>query len=291
MEVIANMKRIGVIAKSKQGGEPQEIVGNLIRWLSARNIQPVLEAEIGKRLAYPTCLPIAELSGQTEMLIVLGGDGTLLSVARTLGSMDVPILGVNLGGLGFLTEVALEEMYPALERILEGDYRIDRRMMLKAKIYRDGQCIAEQSVLNDVVFNKSALARIFSLEVTVDGTYLTTFQSDGLIVSTPTGSTAYSLSAGGPIICPSLHSILLTPICPHTLTNRPIILPVDSTIQVRLRSKHGDVFLTLDGQLGFAFQENDVATVERSENTVPMIKSPFKCYFEVLRTKLKWGER
>lgn len=285
------MERIGIVAKSKQGGEVQRILANLVQWLVARKIRPVLETEIGRRLDYPNCLPVVDLAGQTEMLIVLGGDGTLLSVARTIGSRDVPILGVNLGGLGFLTEVALEEMYPALEKILAGDYRIDRRMMLSAKVFRDGQCIAEQSVLNDVVFNKSALARIFSLQVTVDGIYLTTFQADGLIVSTPTGSTAYSLSAGGPIIYPSLPSILLTPICPHTLTNRPIILPVDSTIQVRLRSKHPDVFLTFDGQLGFAFQENDVATLERSENTVPMIKSPFKCYFEVLRTKLKWGER
>jgi len=285
------MKRIGIVAKSKQGEQTLGIVGSLIQWLTARNLQPVLEAEIGRKLDYPTYLPIADLSGDAEMLIVLGGDGTLLSVARTIGTREVPILGVNLGGLGFLTEVALEEMYPALERILQGDYRIDRRMMLKARIYRDEQCIAEQSVFNDVVFNKSALARISALEVNVDGTYLTTFQSDGLIVSTPTGSTAYSLSAGGPIIYPSLHSILLTPICPHTLTNRPIILPVDSTIQVRLRSKHRDVFLTLDGQIGLAFQENDVATVERSEHTVPMIQSPFKCYFEVLRTKLKWGER
>lgn len=285
------MKRIGVVAKSKAGAETRDILSNLARWLEERGARPVLEAETGRRLGTFSCPGLADLPAHSDLIIVLGGDGTLLSVARAIGNREVPILGVNLGGLGFLTEVALEEMFPALERILAGEYRIHRRMMLKARIHRDGACIAEQCVLNDVVFNKSALARIFSLEVRVDGIYLTTFQSDGLIVSTPTGSTAYSLSAGGPIVFPSLDSILLTPICPHTLTNRPILLPVGSTIEVRLRSQHRDVFLTFDGQVGLAFQENDLAVIQRAENTVPMIQSPFKSYFEVLRTKLKWGER
>ncbi|MEW6443589.1 MAG: NAD(+)/NADH kinase [bacterium] len=285
------MERIGIVAKSKTGGELPEVLAALVRWLQTRGLRPALESETGRRLGHAARLPLVELAAQTEMLIVLGGDGTLLSVARTIGGRDVPILGVNLGGLGFLTEVALEQLYPALERILAGEYLVDHRMMLKARIHRAGECIAEHSVLNDVVFNKSALARIFALEVMVDGVYLTTFQADGLIVSTPTGSTAYSLSAGGPIIYPSLASILLTPICPHTLTNRPIILPVESTIRVTLRSQHRDVFLTLDGQVGFTFLEGDTATVGRSEHTVPIIRSPFKSYFEVLRTKLKWGER
>ena len=285
------MKHIGIIAKYKQYKEVQDPLRDLIQWLQAKKIHPILENEIGKYLDYPDCLAKDDLPASTQMLIVLGGDGTLLSVARLNRDRDVPILGVNLGGLGFLTEVTIEEMIPALEHILAGDYLVDRRMMLKAKILRKGQCITEHSLLNDVVINKSALARIMSLEVSVDGNYLTTFQADGLILSTPTGSTAYSLAAGGPIIYPSLASILLTPICPHTLTNRPLILPVDSTIEVTLRSEQRDVFLTLDGQLGFPFQENDVARIERSEYTVPLIKSPFKDYYEVLRTKLKWGER
>jgi NAD+ kinase len=251
----------------------------------------VLDEEIGKQLSHSDCLPKSELPAGTEMLVVLGGDGTLLSVARLIKGRDVPILGVNLGSMGFLSEVTIEEMFPALEQILDGNYRVDRRMMLKAQILRGDTCIQEQSLLNDVVVNKSALARILTLEVRVDGNYLTTFQADGLILSTPTGSTAYSLAAGGPIIYPSLPSILLTPICPHTLTNRPIILPVDSTVEVTLRSEERDAYVTLDGQMGLPFLENDVAKIQRSDDTVPLIKSPFRDYFEVLRTKLKWGER
>ncbi len=264
---------------------------DLLKWLNTKQIQPILEDEIGKHLDYPHCLPKADLPSSVEMLIVLGGDGTLLSVARLLKNHAVPILGVNLGGLGFLTEVTIQEMVPALEQILAGNYTLDSRQMLKAQILRQNECITEHSLLNDVVINKSALARILSLEVTVDGNYLTTFQADGLILSTPTGSTAYSLAAGGPVIYPSLASILLTPICPHTLTNRPIILPVDAAIEVTLRSDQRDVFLTLDGQMGFPFQKNDVAKIQQSEYFVPLIKSPFKNYYEVLRTKLKWGER
>jgi len=285
------MKRIGIVAKIKQDEHVRQTVTDLVRWLSDRQIRPVLDEEIGKRLGHLDCLPKSELPAGTEMLVVLGGDGTLLSVARLIKGRDVPILGVNLGSMGFLSEVTIEEMFPVLEQVLDGNYRVDHRMMLEAQILRQGTCIKEQSLLNDVVVNKSALARILTLEVTVDGNYLTTFQADGLILSTPTGSTAYSLAAGGPIIYPSLSSILLTPICPHTLTNRPIILPVDSTVEVTLRSEERDAYVTLDGQLGLPFLENDVAKIHQSDYTVPLIKSPFRDYFEVLRTKLKWGER
>lgn len=285
------MKRIGIVAKIKQDKQVRRTVGDLVRWLSERQVEAVLDEEIGMQLEHPNCLPKSELPGVADMLVVLGGDGTLLSVARLVQGRDVPILGVNLGSMGFLTEVTIEEMLPVLEQVLKGSYGIDRRMMLKAQVLRQGSCIEEQSLLNDVVINKSALARILTLEVTVDGIYLTTFQADGLILSTPTGSTAYSLAAGGPIIYPSLSSILLTPICPHTLTNRPIILPVGSTIEVTLRSEERDAYVTLDGQLGLPFLENDVAKIQQSDYTVPLIKSPFKEYFEVLRTKLKWGER
>ncbi len=285
------MKRIGIVAKIKRDEHVRQTVKDLVRWLTDRQITPVLEAEIGSQLNHPHCLPKADLPGATEMLVVLGGDGTLLSVARLIKGREVPLLGVNLGGLGFLTEVAIEEMFPVLEQVLKGNCRIDRRMMLKAQILRGGACITEESLLNDVVINRSALARILTLEVRVNGNYLTTFQADGLILSTPTGSTAYSLAAGGPIIYPSLSSILLSPICPHTLTNRPIILPVESTVTVTLRSEQSDAYVTLDGQIGLPFLENDVARIEKSGYTVPMVKSPFKDYFEVLRTKLKWGER
>jgi NAD+ kinase len=286
-----SMERVGIVAKMKQDEHVRRTVSDLVRWLTARGIRAVLDEEIGMQLDHTDCLPKAELPAATEMLVVLGGDGTLLSVARLIKGRDVPILGVNLGSMGFLSEVTIDEMFPVLEQVLDGKYRVDRRLMLKAQILRQEACIKEQSLLNDVVVNKSALARILTLEVRVDGNYLTTFQADGLILSTPTGSTAYSLAAGGPIIYPSLPSILLTPICPHTLTNRPIILPVDSTVEVTLRSEERDAYVTLDGQLGLPFLENDVAKIERSDYTVPLIKSPFRDYFEVLRTKLKWGER
>lgn len=285
------MERIGIVAKIKQDKQVRKTLKDLVQWLSDRGIQAILDVDIGSQLDHPHCLPKAELPEATQMLVVLGGDGTLLSVARLIKGREVPILGVNLGSMGFLTEVTIEEMFPVLERALDGNCRIDRRMMLRAQILRKGTCIKEESLLNDVVINKSALARILTLEVRVDGDYLTTFEADGLILSTPTGSTAYSLAAGGPIIYPTLSSILLTPICPHTLTNRPIILPVDSTVEVTLRSEQRDAFVTLDGQVGLSFLENDVAKIQQSDYSVPLVKSPFKDYFEVLRTKLKWGER
>ncbi len=285
------MERVGIIAKYKEDRHVRRTLTDLVRWLEERKIRAVLESEAARQLGHPDRMAKADLPGAVEMLVVLGGDGTLLSVARLLKDHEVPILGVNLGGLGFLSEVTIEEMFPVLEQVLRGEFRVDRRMMLKARVLRKGACIVEESLLNDVVVNKSALARILSLEIRVDGNYLTTLQADGVILSTPTGSTAYSLSAGGPIIHPTLSSILLTPICPHMLTNRPIILPVDSVVEVALRSEQRDAFVTLDGQVGLAFQENDVARIERSEYTVPLIKSPFKDYFEVLRKKLKWGER
>ncbi len=285
------IKCVGVLAKYKPGSQVQEILGGLVQWLQDRNIRPILEEEIGELVEHADRLPRADLPAAVDLLIVLGGDGTLLSVGRLVINRNIPILGVNLGTLGFLAEVSIREMYPALERILRGEYAIDHRMMLKARVYRQGSCIGDYRVLNDVVVNKGALARIISLEVVVDGSYLTTFQADGLILSTPTGSTAYSLSAGGPIIYPSLSSILLTPICPHTLTNRPIILPVNSILEITLKNDQRDVLLTLDGQVGSSFLKDDVAVIQQSEYTVPFIKSPFKDYFEVLRTKLKWGER
>ena len=285
------MKRVAIVAKHTRDQTVRNTLTGLVSWLEQRGLEPVLEAEAAAALGLPEGVEKHHLPADCQLVVVLGGDGTLLSVARLLCDRNVPILGVNLGGLGFLTEVAIEEMIPALERVLAGEYILDHRMMLEAQVFRQGVCVEELSVFNDVVINKSALARILSLEVKVDGQYLATFQADGLILSTPTGSTAYSLAAGGPIVHPSLPSVLLTPICPHTLTNRPILLPVDSTVEVVLRSEERDACLTLDGQRGLSFLQNDVAKVQRSAYTVPLVKSPFKGYFEVLRTKLKWGER
>jgi NAD+ kinase len=226
------------------------------------------------------------------MVVVLGGDGTLISTARMIGERDIPILGVNLGSLGFLTEIALDELYPALEKYLAGDFRVSERLMLQAVVERGGKETASHMVLNDVVINKGALARIVDLKTKVNDHELTTFKADGLIISTPTGSTGYSLSAGGPIVDPSMNCIVITPICPHTLTNRPLVIEDASVVSVTVKSLDDeDIYLTLDGQVGVELKSGDVINVRRAEHTARLIMSGERNYFAVLRTKLKWGER
>ena len=290
------MKRIGIIAKQNKP-EAVTITGRLVEWLQPKGVEVYIEEEIEKslrpNLTAPFLNPVKreEIPSHAEMIIVLGGDGTLLSVARLVGSHEVPILGVNLGGLGFLTEIRLEELYRVLERVIQGDFVTDERVVFHAAVIRRGERLAEFIVLNDAVINKGALARIIDLETTINGEYLTTFKSDGLIISTPTGSTAYNLSAGGPIVYPSLHCIIITPICPHTLTNRPIVIPDDVEVRAILKSKQQEVILTLDGQQGFVLEFGDVVEVKKAEGKILLIKSPYRHYFEVLRKKLKWGER
>ncbi len=297
------MKRIGIIAK-KNKPETIPIARNLVAWFQTRKMEVYVEEEMGNLLfnsgsPLPVGPPLSdgsihsversEIPNHVEMIIVLGGDGTLLSVARLVTEHDVPILGVNLGGLGFLTEITLEELYRVLERIIQGDFVTDERVVLNAAVIRRGERMAEFTVLNDAVINKGALARIIDLETAINGEYLTTFKSDGLIISTPTGSTAYNLSAGGPIVYPSLHSIIITPICPHTLTNRPIMVPDDVEIRVILKAKQQEVILTLDGQQGFSLEFEDMVEIKKAESRILLIKSPYRHYFEVLREKLKWG--
>ncbi len=290
------MKRIGVVAKRNKP-EAIPLIKGLIAWLQSKKIDLYAEEEIS-----PLLQPLAagsrvstvareDLPDLVEMIIVLGGDGTLLSVARQVWNRDVPILGVNLGGLGFLTEIHLEELYSVLDSVLRGDYQTDERDVLSASVIRQGARIVEFIVMNDAVINKGALARIIDLETTFNGQYLNTFQSDGLIISTPTGSTAYNLSAGGPIVYPSLHTLIITPICPHTLTNRPIVIPDDVEVQVLLKSRQQEVILTLDGQQGFPLEYEDVVEVKKAEGRILLIRSPYRNYFELLRQKLKWGER
>jgi NAD+ kinase len=299
------MKRIGIIAK-KNKPEAVSIARSLVEWLQPKKIEVYIEEEMGRLLftagpslraglplsdAYINSVERSDIPDHVEMVIVLGGDGTLLSVARLVGVHEVPILGVNLGGLGFLTEITLEELYRVLERVIQGDFITDERVVLNAAVIRRGERMAEFIVLNDAVINKGALARIIDLETTINEEYLTTFKSDGLIISTPTGSTAYNLSAGGPIVYPSLHCIIITPICSHTLTNRPIVIPDDVEIRAILKTKQQEVILTLDGQQGFSLEFEDVVEVRKAEGRILLIKSPYRHYFEVLREKLKWGER
>ncbi len=283
------MQRIGIICKIGIS-EPAELLKELLPWFRQRGYETFIDIETASILNIEG-FARSQIPSLSDLIIVLGGDGTLISTCRLVADKEVPILGVNIGGLGFLTEVPIDKLYEMLEIVLTGNCPIEERLMFKSQVLRHGALIAEYNVLNEVVVNKAALARIIDLETYVNQSYVTTFRADGLIISTPTGSTAYSLSAGGPILYPTLDNIVLTPICPHTLTNRPIVLDGNSVIEVILRSPTERVYLTLDGQVGFSVMQND---------TVLVVKSPFKTrllipcdrdYFEILRQKLKWGER
>jgi NAD+ kinase len=283
-------KRIGIIIKPNQP-DAIPLAGELINWLGHRQIQVYLDDVTAPLINHPFSCPRSEIGLWIDSLIVLGGDGTLLSAARALEGGNIPILGVNLGGLGFLTEITLEELYPVLGQILEGRMETEKRMKLSATVLRRGEKVGEYSVLNDVVINKSVLARIINLRNSINGAYVTTYRGDGVIISTPTGSTAYSLAAGGPIVYPCMDSILITPICPHTLTNRPLLISDRDTVAITLESEEGGVHLTLDGQIGFDLHPYDQVVVTKGKDYVFFIKSPFKDYFQILRTKFKWGER
>ena len=290
------MKQVGIITKQNKP-EVISFTRNLAEWFSPKKVDVYVEEEMRNLFNPPLSLPYhhfirrEDFPEHVEMVIVLGGDGTLLSVAHMVWSHGIPILGVNFGGLGFLTEVSLEEIYPVLERVLKGDYQTKPRDVIQASVIRKDKTLAGFTVLNDAVINKGALARIIELEITIDGEYLNTFRSDGLIVSTPTGSTAYNLSAGGPIVYPSLHNLIITPICSHTLTNRPIVVPDDVTVHAVLKSRQEEVTLTLDGQQGFPLEWEDVVEVRKAQGQILLIQSPYRDYFKLLREKLKWGER
>lgn len=284
------MKKIAVFAKVHDP-RCQGVAGELFSWLEKRGCQPLIEAHLARHLGCPG-VAAEDIPSSADLVVVLGGDGTLISTARIIGERDIPILGVNLGSLGFLTEIALDELYPALEKCLRGEFRISERIMLRAVVERDGVETASHLVLNDVVINKGALARIVDLRTTVNSLDLTTFKADGLIISTPTGSTGYSLSAGGPIVNPAMNCIVITPICPHTLTNRPLVIAGDSVVEVTVNSLDDeDIYLTLDGQVGLELRSGDRIHVRRSGHTARLVMSEERDYFAVLRTKLKWGER
>jgi len=279
--------KVGIIAKPKKPAD--EIVKELVSWLKERDIEAVLDEETASLAGLESQYKKSDIPEICDFIVVLGGDGTLLSVARLVYGSDVPILAVNLGSLGFLTEVTLDELYPMLEKVIEGEYTTDERTMLEALVFRHGEKIAEYRVLNDVVIHKGTLARIIQLETKIDGLYLTTYRADGLIIATPTGSTAYSLAAGGPILYPCVPALILNPICPFTLSQRPIVIDDSSVIEVTLLTENEDVFVTLDGQVGFALMARDVVHVKKAEKKIKLIKNPYRNFFEVLRTKLRWG--
>ncbi len=285
------IKRIGIISKPKKT-ELREIVPGLVEWLRARQIEVFLDKETGAILEDGgKCHTRNELPGKVDLLVVLGGDGTLLAAARALDRNNVPILGVNLGGLGFLTVISREELYPALEGALKGNCRSEKRVRIEGQLIRADEVLSTFRALNDVVLNKGAIARILDFDVSVDGTFISTFKSDGLIVSTPTGSTAYSLAAGGPIVAPTVESFLVTPICAHTLTYRPLVLRDTSVIEIAVKSQREAAYLTVDGQIGFATHSDDTVRLRKSDSFVELIQPAAKNYFEILRDKLMWGER
>lgn len=268
-----------------------ELVPELVRWLEARQLRLRLDPVTAEYAGRAPGLPPEQVAEGCDLIIVLGGDGTLLTTARAVGGRDVPVFAVNLGGLGFLTTIPADQIFSDLEAALRGELRIGRRRMLHCELERGGRTVSSYEALNDVVVNKSQIARMADLEAHVDAHYVCDFKADGLIVATPTGSTAYSLSAGGPIVFPSVGCLCLTPICPHTLTNRPVILPDTSTIRIRVRSGDGETFLTVDGQTGEPLRQNDVVICRSSQHVVRLVRPPNQKFFDVLRAKLKWGER
>lgn len=284
------IKKVGIYAK-KDHPDAAQMTSDIRNRLEEEQITVLLEDSLAEQIGQVHGYDGEDIPSQVDMVIVLGGDGTLISVARLVGGLNVPILGINLGRLGFLTEVTRDELPVMLELLVRGEYVVSERMMLDAIIHRNGEEVGKYTVLNDVVINKGALARIIDMETSVDGSHLSTFKADGLIISTPTGSTGYNLAAGGPIIFPEINSLVISPICPHMLTNRPIVVWSRSIIEIKVRFEDDVVFFTADGQVGRKLLPGDVVEVRRSESRTRLVASPSRDYFEVLRTKLSWGER
>jgi len=284
------LKSIGIFVK-RHHQDAVRVAGEVAAWFNCRGIAVLVDEALVAEIPDALGCPAAEIPTQADLLMVLGGDGTLLSVARLVDDRRTPILGINLGSLGFLTEITRDEIEPVLTKLLAGDLVVSERLRLEVAIRRDGVEVAHYRVLNDLVINKGALARIIDMEAWVDDAYLTTFKADGLIIATPTGSTAYNLAAGGPIISPALHCLVISPICPHMLTNRPIIVSDDALIRIEVKFQNEEVALTADGQIGMPLLGGDVVEIRRSAHPTLLVLSPTKDYFQILRTKLKWGER
>lgn len=291
---MSSIKRIGIVLKPHQP-EALKTICELVVWLAERDIKLVGGPQIEReRIEHQTGCAVDEIkedeiARDSDLILVLGGDGTMIATARMIGDREVPVLGVNYGGLGYLAEFRIEELYAGLESILAGNYRLDRRVMLSVEV-RSGEAASHSNrVLNDVVINKSALARIIEIEAYFNRQYVNSFRADGLIISTPTGSTAYNLSAGGPVIFPSMNAVVITPICPFSLSNRPIVVPDDAEIELLLKTDNEEVALTLDGQVGFPLKVGDRVAIRKSGTTFNLIQPMNRNYFDVLRDKLQWG--
>ncbi len=285
------IRTVGIISKPEVK-EARHVVPGLITWLTARGITARMD-EVTARYAATgqEGLERDKVPDGCQLVIVLGGDGTLLSAARAVAGREIPLFAVNLGGLGFLTAITVEELIPELERAMRGEHRIAKRRMLTCQVQREGAIVSSYEAMNDVVITKAHIARIIDLVCNVDAHFVCRYKADGLIVATSTGSTAYSLSAGGPIVFPSVGALCLTPICPHTLTNRPVIVSDSSVIQVLNLAENDLAYLTIDGQVGEPLKEQDRVICQSSKNSVHLIRPPRMLFFDVLRQKLKWGER
>jgi len=291
------MTRVGLVAKTGLHAAAGALA-DLAGWLEARDVHAVFETRTAAIAGLPAGRPTVErdrLPNECDLIVVLGGDGTLIGMADRIAQsgVDVPILGVNFGSLGFLTEVTLPELYGSLESVLAGDAQIEERMMLRSRTWRDGAVSADRVALNDVVITKGALSRIIDLSVEIGSQPVMRVRADGLIVASPTGSTAYNLAAGGPILHPEVDALLLTPIAPHMLTNRPIVIPASAEVRVQplMNGAHDEVFVTIDGQWGHPLQSNDVIHITRAERSLRLVRASTRSYFDVLRQKLKWSER
>ncbi|HEX8890865.1 MAG TPA: NAD(+)/NADH kinase [Pyrinomonadaceae bacterium] len=290
-----SIRRVGVMVKPHQP-EALRTICQLIEWLDERDIKLTGTPELDReRIQQETgCVMFVtepeRLAAKVDLIVVLGGDGTMIATSRMMGDYDVPVLGINYGTLGYLAEFRVEEMFPALESILVGDYRIDTRVRLSVDLVEGEDILMHHRVLNDVVINKSALARIIELEAHMNGQLISAFRADGLIISTPTGSTAYNLSAGGPVVYPSMNALVITPICPFTLSDRPIVVPDDALVELRVRTQKEDVVLTLDGQIGRPILPEHRVVIRKSLTPFRIVQPKSRNYFEVLREKLRWGK-
>jgi NAD+ kinase len=282
------MKVIGILTKPKFPNMKPTLT-QLVAWLREQGKDVILDPKAAALIGKSASRYQGRIADKADMVIVLGGDGTMLNAARLVEERSVPILGINMGGLGFLTEVGGEDLYKTLERVFAKEYTLEERLMLRTHLDRRGKRIVQATVLNDVVVTKGELSRMIAMTIAIDGQFVTSLRGDGLILSTPTGSTAYSMSAGGPIVTPSVNALVITPICPHTLTHRPLLVPSTATLAITLTSHDKGAMATFDGQVGVAMTEGDTVAITPSRHKTKLIRLPERTYYDVLRRKLKWG--
>lgn len=283
--------KIALVIKSKKTQQLYKEISKYVGFLVKEGVEVVVEESMAEIIAPDLYRFKDSVPKNTDFVVVFGGDGTFLWAIRLIGEHSIPIIGVNIGGLGFLTEITMDELYHVTELVLNGKAIYEKRMRLQTKVLNDSKLIISYDALNDAVISKGTIARMISIKTTVDNKYLTTYKADGLVISTSTGSTAYSMAAGGPIVYPTTDTIILTPICPHTLTNRPIVLSSDAHVEIDLETDEKDVVITMDGQVSSPIDKKYKIMISKSPNYTTVIKSPFRNYFEILREKLKWGER